>query len=628
MSKTVIWLAATISSLVLVASFGSPAYAQSSSHLGSSSLNSGATEHKISVDELSVHESDISYPAAGISGPFAEWGFPTPPGAESYQVNQVSEDNLAPQGLEEWHPTDDPKETIAEGQMRSDHETVPEDFTKADADKAETTEAYLQSDAVSSLRTATGCSVYWPSWFEVCGAIKTKYDQIGGPTSFLNLPKSNELTNPDGVGKRSEFVNGFIYWHPDTGAQSVSIPVSKVWQRHGWEQGFLGYPITSDMTLGDQWFKQDFQGGHVYTHNAVPVSQASIQGAIYDKWQSMGAQKSELGYPISDELTTPDGVGRYNVFQGGMIYWTPTAGAHAVRGGILASWSAQGYEASGYGYPVGDMFINDQGAQQQQFEGGVLYADPNVFWQPFSCFHAVTRIAAQYAILDGVQYMCSNRGISFSVNGTDYFGMPTVEDVAKSLSAANSRAVRGAAGPVGVECDVYDSGLIGGPYRYSDYRVSKTIEFCIGETKPVSLVSPVEPKWSREFAWKVTDKLTQRRHGEVSTNVITLALPSFVFHVDTRLRQDRRARPDSTNAKTTSTVTQPGPNNASHSPYDIPQKPGTYFTEVDGISLKVSEWGYEASFGGYRFAIGRFECPQYTFYGNLCVFTNPVDDHT
>ena len=33
-----------------------------------------------------------------------------------------------------------------------------------------------------------------------------------------------------------------------------------------------------------------------------------IQGRIYDKWQSMGAQNSELGYPISDELTTPDGV--------------------------------------------------------------------------------------------------------------------------------------------------------------------------------------------------------------------------------------------------------------------------------------------------------------------------------
>src|SRR5699024_6142976 len=77
------------------------------------------------------------------------------------------------------------------------------------------------------------------------------------------------------------------------------------WQRHGWEGGFLGYPTTSDMALGNQWFKQYFQGGHVYTHNALPASQASIQGAIYDKWQSMGAQYSELGYPISiDDVWT------------------------------------------------------------------------------------------------------------------------------------------------------------------------------------------------------------------------------------------------------------------------------------------------------------------------------------
>ncbi|WP_235840653.1 LGFP repeat-containing protein [Corynebacterium liangguodongii] len=242
-------------------------------------------------------------------GPFAVWGLPTPPGAEDYQVNQASDEELNPQGLESWHPTPYPNAEITEGRMRSDREKVPEGFSKADADKAEVTEARLSPSGASRLQARQECGVYWPSWFEVCGAIKSKYDSIGGPSSFLNLPKSNELTNPDGVGKRSEFLNGFIYWHPTTGAHSVSLPVSLVWQRHGWEQGFLGYPTTSDMALGDQWFKQDFQGGHVYTHNALPASQASIQGAIYDKWQSMGAQDSSLGYPISDELTTPTASG-------------------------------------------------------------------------------------------------------------------------------------------------------------------------------------------------------------------------------------------------------------------------------------------------------------------------------
>ena len=31
---------------------------------------------------------------------------------------------------------------------------------------------------------------------------------------LLLFPKTNELTNPDGVGKRTEFQNGPIYWSP------------------------------------------------------------------------------------------------------------------------------------------------------------------------------------------------------------------------------------------------------------------------------------------------------------------------------------------------------------------------------------------------------------------------------
>ena len=78
-----------------------------------------------------------------------------------------------------------------------------------------------------------------------------------------------------------------------------------VWKRHGWEKGFLGYPTSDDQPQGNSWYKQDFQGGHIYTHNALPPSQASIQGAIYDKWQQLGGKDSELGFPLSDELTTP-----------------------------------------------------------------------------------------------------------------------------------------------------------------------------------------------------------------------------------------------------------------------------------------------------------------------------------
>lgn len=311
-----------------------------------------------------------------VDGPFGQWGIPTPPGAEGYSVNGMPEDaELQPEGLSFWEPTSEPAVEVIPGEMRSDYEGLPVEVAKADADRAETMEARLQGKAIDGavqLAVKPGCQVYWPLPHEVCGAIRTKYNSIGGPTSFLLFPVSDELTNPDGVGKRTHFNNGHIYWHPDTGAHTVSLPADVVWKRHGREQGFLGYPLTSDMAQGDDWFRQDFQGGHVYTHNALPPVQASIQGAIFEKWQQMGAQNSDLGFPLSDELTTPDGIGRYNVFEGGMIYWTPQHGAHAVSGLTLFLWGAGGFERGNYGYPVGDALVNSEGEMVQTFTKGAL----------------------------------------------------------------------------------------------------------------------------------------------------------------------------------------------------------------------------------------------------------------
>lgn len=113
-----------------------------------------------------------------------------------------------------WVPTEEPKAKVTPGQMRSDREEIPEGFTKADADRAETMEATLTTGgATTDMRAmaAPGCQVYWPAPYEVCGAIRDKYNALGGPNSFLLFPKTNELANPDGIGRRTEFQNGPIY---------------------------------------------------------------------------------------------------------------------------------------------------------------------------------------------------------------------------------------------------------------------------------------------------------------------------------------------------------------------------------------------------------------------------------
>src|SRR5262245_53087224 len=43
----------------------------------------------------------------------------------------------------------------------------------------------------------------------------------------------------------------------------------------------------------------------------------SVIGAIRDKWLALGGPQSFLGQPLTDESSTPDGIGRFNHFQGG-----------------------------------------------------------------------------------------------------------------------------------------------------------------------------------------------------------------------------------------------------------------------------------------------------------------------
>lgn len=96
-------------------------------------------------------------------------------------------------------------------------------------------------------------------------------------------------------------------------------------------------------------------------------------GALYDK---LGGAKGFLGQPQTPEMTCPDGIGRYNHFDGGSIYWTPDTDAHEVHGAIRDAWAAQGWETGPLGYPMTDECGCDFGAHQN-FQGGALYWDAN-----------------------------------------------------------------------------------------------------------------------------------------------------------------------------------------------------------------------------------------------------------
>jgi hypothetical protein len=148
------------------------------------------------------------------------------------------------------------------------------------------------------------------------GAIDAKYVELGGCGSFIGAPITDERWTPDTVGRYSVFERGSIYWKHETGAHEV-------------------------------------------------------HGGIRDKWRDLGWEPGVLGYPITDETGTPDGIGRYNVFELGSIYWTKKTGAHEVLGRIRDKWKELGWEAGALGYPVSGEY-DVSGGRRSDFERGSI----------------------------------------------------------------------------------------------------------------------------------------------------------------------------------------------------------------------------------------------------------------
>lgn len=292
-------------------------------------------------------------------------------GEEVWNHRPPADRAQVPAPKKRWEPTENPNATVKPGEMRSDSEEIPEGFTKADADRAEQLEARLAggTDGVVGTMQAAGCEVYWPAPYEVCGRIRDKYNALGGPNSFLLFPKTNEITNPDGVGKRTEFQNGPIYWSPQGDAHPVVNHFLAAWARKGYEAGYIGYPTTDEIVNPDGiGRRQEFTGAAIYWR----LNEAySIGGAIRDKWNSSGAEQGPLGYPISDETDVVKNNGRYNNFENGTITWSQPTGARQLSGPIAMRWHQLGREDGLYGYPIADEATHSDGiGQVAEFENG------------------------------------------------------------------------------------------------------------------------------------------------------------------------------------------------------------------------------------------------------------------
>jgi hypothetical protein len=209
-------------------------------------------------------------------------------------------------------------------------------------------------------------------------SIDLLYAHLGGESGFLGAPLSAEKVACDGVGRYRDYEGGSIYWSPQSTvwAHEVHGAIRELYRSLGAECGPLGYPVTDELKTPDGIGRYNqFQNGFIYWSPETGAHE--VHGAIGEQWQALGSEQSVLGYPITDESGTPDGVGRYNQFQNGSIYWSPETGAHEVHGAILELWKSLGWETSYLGYPLTDELATADGkGHYNVFQGGTIYWYP------------------------------------------------------------------------------------------------------------------------------------------------------------------------------------------------------------------------------------------------------------
>ncbi|MEV0764476.1 hypothetical protein [Nocardia sp. NPDC050435] len=208
--------------------------------------------------------------------------------------------------------------------------------------------------------------------FDVGGAIEVEFDRAGG-AGVLGEPTAPEADAAAG-GKFQTFANNAaIYWTGETGAHALAGPIRNKWGALGYETGALRYPVTSVAATpaGNGEFVQ-FQGGSIYY--SVGTDAHQIGGFIRDKWGQLGWENGPLGFPLSDEAAGAKG-SRYNMFPGGVVYWSAATGAHAVWGSIRDNWVRAGGDSGRYGLPTSDEYDYEDG-KAQDFQGG------RITWQP------------------------------------------------------------------------------------------------------------------------------------------------------------------------------------------------------------------------------------------------------
>lgn len=251
-------------------------------------------------------------------------------------------------------------------------------------------------------------------------AFAATHTWLGSPTAEVTPITAIES------GAERTYQNGTVYWSSSTGVHAVRSNIDACYQKHLQD---LGFPVNDGMKLRGGT-SQAFQNGQI--HWSPSTGARFTRGAIQQYWSAHGWENGWLGWPTGDELTVKGGASQ--TFQHGVVFWSPTTGAHPVVGTTLSKYAAARYEQGQYGFPV-----EDQTGPSQRFQHGSIagcgkigYQNPGGFFQVSSCNVSVPGGAFGYASPSRISINANRDQVvnAFISRAYDYLGTRYVWDYA------------------------------------------------------------------------------------------------------------------------------------------------------------------------------------------------------
>lgn len=205
----------------------------------------------------------------------------------------------------------------------------------------------------------------------VKGAIKVRWDSLKAENGALGVPLWNEKSYPGYIVQA--FKGGYIYVDSATGTHHIlaSSAIGKTWYSGGKDAASgYGIPISEVISSADGSYQKFSSGKWIFTTGLTVGSTAGIGS----RWLANGGLKV-LGAPTTNEKCGQRDGGCFQNFKKTTIFWSPKAGAHAVHGGILTRYKANGMQASPLGSPTGPETCNlpQRGCAQNFQTGQILW---------------------------------------------------------------------------------------------------------------------------------------------------------------------------------------------------------------------------------------------------------------